>query len=97
MTVGRAKGLAQDLPPPSQVSIERCGLVTPCRQRWDALEALKDQPDVRFCGQCQRAVFLARDDIEFDSHAVLGRCIAVLQGPTFIVGGTGPAYSLEAE
>lgn len=73
---------------PSQVSIERCGLVAPCRQKWDALEPLKDQADVRFCAQCQRAVFLVRDDAEFDRHAALGRCVAVAHDLAMVVGRT---------
>ncbi|MBK9494696.1 MAG: hypothetical protein IPO08_09145 [Xanthomonadales bacterium] len=70
----------------SQVSIERCGLVTPCRQSWAGLEPLKDQPYVRFCGQCQRAVFLSRNDAEFDKHVALGRCVAVVHEWASVVG-----------
>lgn len=82
---------SEDPVTPSQVSIERCGLVTPCQQKWDALEPLKDQADVRFCGQCQRAVFLARGDAEFDRHTALGRCVAVAHDLAMVVGRTDGA------
>lgn len=57
--------------------IENCRLVEPCAQRWDALEALPGEPQVRFCSRCQSAVHLAMDAQREAELAQQGKCFAV--------------------
>lgn len=58
------------------IEIERCRLSYRCTQR-EALDPLPGALCVRFCGECQSAVHLAKGKAEFDELARQGRCVAV--------------------
>ena len=46
-----------------------------CPETWDRLSAMPD-PAARFCGACNRQVFLCSTDAEAVTHALAGHCIA---------------------
>ena len=49
-----------------------------CPQRWFNLSPTEDG-NVRFCGECQRNVYLCRNVDEWRLHAGQGRCVAIPQ------------------
>ncbi len=73
--------------------IENCRLKFECRQRWDSLEVITSQPDVRYCSQCKQAVHRVRTESEFRLMAAAGRCVALsgLDGPMRI-GEAGASF-----
>ena len=62
-----------------RIDIERCHLNGQCTQRWDTLEPVRDEPRVRFCGQCRAAVHLAEGEDQLAELARLGKNVAVLR------------------
>ncbi len=54
----------------------RCLLSYACPQLWSRLQA-GDTPDRRHCDECNRDVFLVRDENDFARHAAKGHCVAV--------------------
>jgi hypothetical protein len=58
----------------------RCLLSYACPQLWSRLEATND-PDRRHCKECNRDVYLVRDEEDFFQHAAHGHCVAVLIVP----------------
>ena len=54
----------------------RCLMRFTCPQLWSRL-AETNSPDRRHCEECQRDVFLVRDEEDFARHAAQGHCVAV--------------------
>jgi hypothetical protein len=64
---------------PVQIAIEHCHLNGQCNQHWEALEPVRDNPRVRYCGQCQAAVHLAEHETERAELMRMGKNIAVVR------------------
>jgi hypothetical protein len=60
------------------IAIERCQLNGHCTQRWEALEPVRDNPRMRFCGQCQTAIHLAEHAAELFELTRLGKSVALV-------------------
>lgn len=60
-----------------RIAIERCHLNGECTQRWEALEAVRDNPRMRYCGLCQSAVHLVEREAEMHDLARVGKSVAV--------------------
>lgn len=58
------------------LSIRNCPFAFRCDRKWSALKATRD-PDVRFCGDCQREVFRCHTDEELVQAVALNRCVAI--------------------
>ena len=74
-----------------------------CPQQWEALTQT-DQPNVRYCEQCNQNVFLVSTDEETLSHARAGHCIAreipdASELPAIYVGQpkSSPPHTVEQE
>lgn len=61
------------------IAIERCHLNGQCRQRWEALEPVRDNPCIRYCSECQAAVHLVSGEAELLRLAGLGKSVAMLR------------------
>ena len=48
-----------------------------CRARWERLEPIQGDADIRFCAACDRAVYLCRTEEDFSRHSALERCVAL--------------------
>lgn len=70
-----------------------------CSKRWSQLERLPEA-NVRYCGQCQRAVHKVTTPQEFDAAQAAHHCIAWVRPKTsdddsFMVGDVSPDWSLK--
>jgi hypothetical protein len=61
------------------IAIERCRLSERCTQRWQSLEAVRGNPHLRYCSQCQAAVHLVEHEHEALELARQGKSVAVLR------------------
>ena len=57
--------------------IQQCPLAKRCRARWEKLEPVKGDDAIRFCGACERSVYLCQTDEDLVKHSALGRCVAL--------------------
>ena len=57
--------------------IQQCPLAKRCRARWEKLEPVKGDDAIRFCGACERSVYLCQTDEDLAKHRALGRCVAL--------------------
>ena len=57
--------------------IRGCGLAYYCAQDWNTLVATED-PDKKFCKECQKNVKFCKTYTEFDEMAKIGHCVAFL-------------------
>ena len=57
--------------------IQQCPLAKRCRARWEKLEPVKGEDAIRFCGACERSVYLCQTDEDLAKHSALGRCVAL--------------------
>lgn len=64
------------------LSIRNCPFAFRCDRKWTALKRTAD-PDVRFCGDCQREVHRCHTDQELAQAVALNRCVA-LQVDAFV-------------
>jgi hypothetical protein len=46
-------------------------------QRWEALEPVRGNPRIRYCGLCRSAVHLVEHEAEILELARMGKCVAV--------------------
>ena len=53
-----------------------CQFAYKCPQVWQLLDPT-DQEGIRYCGECQREVFLCSSEEELRAHAKQGHCVAV--------------------
>jgi hypothetical protein len=62
-----------------------------CDVRWEDMDPTADA-GVRTCGRCDKAVFTAASEAEFDRHARLGRCVfaPTTHGDALIAKPEGP-------
>jgi len=60
-----------------RIAVEHCRLNGACSQRWEALEPVRDNPRIRYCGLCQSAVHLVEHEAEMLELARVGKCVAV--------------------
>jgi hypothetical protein len=56
--------------------IRNCVFAFRCEKQWNGL-APTTHPDVKFCGMCQREVFLCQDDESLVESIRLNRCVAI--------------------
>ncbi|MFT4976018.1 MAG: hypothetical protein ACI8S6_001913 [Myxococcota bacterium] len=56
-----------------------------CDVHWDDMDPTAS-PDERTCGRCDKAVFAALTEADFDHHASLGRCVfaPTTHGPALV-------------
>jgi hypothetical protein len=47
-----------------------------CDKQWDELET-QDAPNIKFCKQCEKNVYLCKTQEELDNARSLGRCISI--------------------
>jgi hypothetical protein len=57
-------------------SIRNCIWGVKCDRSWGNLKQTED-PTVRFCGHCQKEVFLCEDDESLIHSIIRNRCIAI--------------------
>jgi ADP-ribosylglycohydrolase len=57
--------------------IDGCKLRFECPMRWDTLERVGKDPNVRFCGQCQSAVHWTASEAEAMALGRQGKCVAL--------------------
>lgn len=75
--------------------IHECDFKFKCPMYWEELLIL-DDPDRRYCNECQREVFYIRTREELEEQRQLGHCIAAsvntwgLGLPRIITGGARP-------
>jgi hypothetical protein len=62
-----------------RIAVERCHLNGDCTQRWEALEPVRDNPRMRYCGLCRSAVHLVEHESDMLELARLGKCVAVVR------------------
>ena len=62
-----------------RIAVERCRLNGACTQRWEALEAVRDNPRMRYCGLCKSAVHLVEYEAEMDELARMGKSVAIVR------------------
>lgn len=48
-----------------------------CDKQWGDLNEIADQPNVRYCGGCQKSVFLCRNYDSLEKHIAALHCVAV--------------------
>lgn len=73
--------------------VERCRLAFVCGRRWEELERLPNNEQVRFCQRCQSSVHLATSAETFGVLASQGRCVAAAITPMErMVGRTVSPY-----
>jgi alpha-tubulin suppressor-like RCC1 family protein len=73
--------------------VERCRLAFVCGQRWEELEQLPNNEQVRFCQRCQSSVHLAASAETFAVLAAQGCCVAVaMRSMERMVGRTVPPH-----
>jgi len=77
------------------IAIERCRLSDQCTQRWQALEEMRDNPRVRYCGQCQSAVHLVEHESELMELVRQGKSVAVLRKDLLAITGMPDALGRE--
>ena len=58
------------------VSIRNCKFAFRCDRKWTALIST-DNPDIRFCDDCQQEVFFCYTDSDVAEGIVRNRCIAI--------------------
>ena len=68
-----------------------------CQQTWDRLTPT-DDAGIRHCSECDRDVYLARTQKDFQRFSKNGQCVAVrvLSAPTresFVVGNAGRPFN----
>lgn len=79
-------------------TVGNCPIERPCSQTWDELEHDERYPRIGYCRHCDTNVFRCDNDDELDSHAALGRCVAVpvqvmtTGKPSFYLGGIKADY-----
>ncbi|HMM81148.1 MAG TPA: hypothetical protein PKC65_14115 [Pyrinomonadaceae bacterium] len=56
-------------------TIKNCELIFECPKQWDELEPTANKA-VRFCGTCDRGVYLAEDEDTLAMLAAAGKCVA---------------------
>ena len=61
------------------IAIERCRLNGKCAQRWEALEPVRDNPRMRYCGRCKSAVHLVEHETEMGELTRMGKSVAILR------------------
>jgi len=69
------------------IAIERCRLSDQCTQRWEALEEMRNNPRVRYCGQCQSAVHLVEHESELMELVRQGKSVAVVRKDLVAIAG----------
>lgn len=57
--------------------IHQCPLAKLCRARWEKLEPVQGDTNIRFCAACERSVYLCQTDEDLAKHSALGRCVAL--------------------
>lgn len=57
-------------------SIRNCRFAYRCGKNWSNL-ATTENPDIRYCGDCQREVVFCHTDAELASSIALNRCVAI--------------------
>lgn len=57
-------------------SIRNCTFAYRCDRQWSKLKKTRD-PDVRYCGDCQREVFFCHTDAALVEAIALNRCVAI--------------------
>lgn len=62
-----------------RIAVERCRLNGACTQRWEALEPVRDNPHMRYCGLCQSAVHLVEHEAEMHELARMGKSVAIVR------------------
>ena len=60
-----------------RIAVEHCRLNGGCAQRWEALEPVRGNSRMRYCGLCQSAVHLVEHEAEMLELARMGKCVAV--------------------
>lgn len=73
------------------LSIRNCPFAFRCDRKWSALKRTAD-PDVRFCGDCQREVYRCHTDRELVEAVALNRCVTIqvdeyVRGPEGVTMG----------
>ena len=59
-----------------ETSIRNCRFAYRCAKNWTHL-ATTENPDIRYCADCQREVVFCHTDAELTSSIVLNRCVAI--------------------
>ena len=65
----------------------QCDLIFVCRQTWNQLRRT-DEPQVRYCDNCDKGVFSVRTRAQLELASSIGRCVA-LADDNDIVGWIG--------
>ncbi len=58
------------------ITVRHCNLKVECHKKWDDLEAIRTEMYVRYCGECQSAVFHCTTQGQVDQHVLLKHCVA---------------------
>lgn len=58
------------------LSIRNCPFAFRCDRKWTGLKRTAN-PDVRFCGDCEREVYRCHTDAQLVESVALNRCVAI--------------------
>lgn len=58
------------------ITIRNCTFAYRCDRKWAELTK-SDNPDVRFCNECQKNVYFCRSDDELAEAVKQDRCVAI--------------------
>lgn len=86
LRAARQRGGDRVLPRWNPFTKVQCALSFECPKEWADM-GHTEEPEVRFCDQCERPVHLVRSEAAFLDHAEAGRCVALPEGlPGLLVG-----------
>lgn len=61
----------------NELTLRNCNFAFKCTAKWSSMEDVTLDGTVRFCLDCQKAVYYCQSDAELVSHIKLNRCVAI--------------------
>ena len=78
------------------IDVENCPMQYRCHQRWEHMERVVGNTDMRFCLHCQTVVHRVDSEKEFSELARQGKCVALFGRDATTIGMPIPAGFAES-